>query len=168
MSPALSYENGNEEKQASYEAVLKQVSRFLESEGDIISNLSNTAALLYSDLHLLWAGFYIRKGSDLVLGPFQGPPACTRIPVEPAAKGCCGICAARCETIVVPDVGAFSAHIACSPEARSEIVVPWVVGGRTRLVLDLDSSHFGAFDDCDQRYLERLIALFADRYPYGI
>ncbi len=129
-------------------------------------NAANTGALIYHALpDLNWAGFYLRHGAELVLGPFQGKPACVRIPI---GKGVCGTSAARAATVLVPDVHDFPGHIACDPDSRSELVVPLVEYGVVWGVLDLDSPLLSRFDDADQEGCERLVALFLDhhrRYP---
>jgi GAF domain-containing protein len=132
----------------------------LEGEPDLIACAANMAALLYWSLpQLNWAGFYlVEPGSgDLLLGPFQGQPACVRIPI---GKGVCGTAAARRETLVVPDVHAFPGHIACDSASNSEVVVPVVAGDRLLGVLDLDSPVHGRFDDDDARGLEALVRVF--------
>ena len=116
--------------------------------------------MLYHTLpELNWAGFYFARGEELVLGPFQGKPACVRIPW---GQGVCGAAAARRETIVVPDVHDFPGHIACDPESRAELVVPLIKSGRVLGVLDLDSPIRGRFDDADRAGCERLVAVFLD------
>ena len=135
----------------------------LEGEHDLIANAANLAALLFWSLpQLNWAGFYLvepRRG-DLLLGPFQGKPACVRIPI---GRGVCGTAAARRETLVVPDVHAFPGHIACDSASNSEIVVPIVRDGELLGVLDLDSPVPSRFDDADARGLEALVRVFVDR-----
>lgn len=126
----------------------------LEGERDLIANLANCAAMLYHTLpDLNWAGFYLLKGTDLVLGPFQGKPACVRIA---PGRGVCGAAAARRETLVVADVHAFPGHIACDSASNSEIVVPLITDGRLFGVMDLDSPSKGRFDDEDRVGLEAL------------
>lgn len=152
------------DKAGTYREVLPQIEALLADETNLIANLANVAAVLTAAFGHWWTGFYLRDQDDLVLGPFQGPLACTRIAVAPVARGVCGAAAAQCKTLIVPDVEAFPGHIACSAASRSEIVVPLVVAGRTELVLDIDSAHLAAFDETDQLYLERLIALIASRH----
>lgn len=127
-------------------------------ERDWIANLANTSALLADQMEgLNWVGFYLMRGSELVVGPFQGKPACTRIAL---GRGVCGTAAARRETVVVPDVHAFPGHIACDGASRSEIVVPMVTeGGRLVGVLDLDSPRVGRFTESDARGLERVVGV---------
>ncbi len=149
-----------------YEEILPQIRSIIETESNLTANLANIAAILTEAFEHWWTGFYLRDGNTLVLGPFQGPLACTRIPVEPIPRGVCGAAAAEQKTQLVPDVEKFPGHIACSAASKSEIVVPLVVNGRTELVLDVDSAYLNAFDSTDQLYLERLIELVAQRhYP---
>ena len=141
-----------------YRDLAEQLAALLAHEADRIANAANTASLIYHGLpDLNWAGFYFRHGAELVLGPFQGKPACVRIPI---GKGVCGIAAARGEVVLVPDVHAFPGHIACDPDSRSELVVPLVEGGNVVGVLDLDSPLLGRFDDIDRQGCERLVELF--------
>jgi len=136
------------DKSALYRDLAAQLAAFLAGEIDRVANAANMAALIYHGLpDLNWAGFYFRQGADLVLGPFQGKPACVRIPL---GKGVCGIAAARVGTVLVPDVHDFPAHIACDPASRSELV--------------LDSPVVGRFDEIDQAGCERLVALFVDHH----
>ena len=126
-----------------------------------VANAANTAALIYHGLpDLNWAGFYFADGErELMLGPFQGKPACVRIPW---GEGVCGTAAARRETILVPEVHEFPGHIACDPASRSELVVPLIEGGRVLGVLDLDSPVPDRFDEADRAGVERLVAIFLD------
>ncbi|HEY6051010.1 MAG TPA: GAF domain-containing protein [Thermoanaerobaculia bacterium] len=134
------------------EASLKSL---LEGEADAIANLANASALLFQTLERInWCGFYLVKDGELVLGPFQGKPACVRIAL---GKGVCGTAAARRETLVVPDVDAFPGHIACDAASRSEIVVPIVVGADLAGVLDVDAPEAGRFDEEDRAGLERFV-----------
>jgi len=127
-------------------------------ERDAIANAANLSGLLWMGLaDLNWAGFYFLKGPGLVLGPFQGKPACVRIEM---GRGVCGAAASRRQTVIVPDVEAFPGHIACDAASRSEIVVPLIAGERLIGVLDLDSPVTGRFDDADARGLEALAALW--------
>jgi len=149
-----------------YRDLAEQLRALLAGEADRIANAANMAALIYHGLSdLNWAGFYFRRGAELVLGPFQGRPACVRIPL---GKGVCGTVASRGATILVPDVHDFPGHIACDPASRSELVVPLIDGGHLSGVLDLDSPLIGRFEEVDQEGCERLVALFVDhhhRYP---
>jgi L-methionine (R)-S-oxide reductase len=145
---------------ALYRDLAAQLEALLKGEEDPVANAANTAALIYRGLaDLNWAGFYFRRGAELVLGPFQGSPACVRIPVAEGA-GVCGTAAARSETLVVADVHEFPGHIACDPASRSELVVPLLAGGEVRGVLDLDSPLPGRFSAADAAGCERLMAVF--------
>src|SRR5712691_11617494 len=135
-----------------YENLVLQLRSLLAGERDFIANAANFASLLYhSLLDLNWAGFYFLQDEELVLGPFQGKPACVRIAM---GKGVCGVAAAQRETLLVPDVNAFPGHIACDADSRSEIVVPLVAAGSLRGVLDIDSPEPGRFDAVDREGLE--------------
>jgi GAF domain-containing protein len=141
-----------------YEQLAAQLDALLEGETDTIANAANTAALIFHGLEdVSWAGFYFLKGSQLVLGPFQGKAACVRIPM---GQGVCGSAAQQRTTLVVPDVDRFPGHIACDGAARSEIVVPLVRDATLVGVLDLDSYEPGRFDASDARGLEKLAAIF--------
>jgi GAF domain-containing protein len=144
--------------------ILPQIESIIAAESDLTANLANVAAILREAFGHFWIGFYIRRGDELVLGPFQGPLACTRIPVAPTPRGVCGAAAAQRETIVVPDVEQFPGHIACSSASRSEIVVPLVVKGKTELVLDVDSTDLNTFDAEDAKGYEALIQLIKNRH----
>jgi GAF domain-containing protein len=141
-----------------YEALLPQVRSLLDGESDLIANLSNITAALKQTFDFLWVGFYIVKNNELVLGPFQGPIACTRIGY---GKGVCGTSWKEKKTIIVPDVDAFPGHISCSSASKSEIVVPVIHNGEVSLVLDVDSETLQAFDESDQQYLEDLVKLIS-------
>lgn len=145
------------DKAGRYAELLPQIEALLQAETDLVANLANVAAVLKEAFGFFWVGFYEVKAGVLVLGPFQGPLACTRIPL---GKGVCGTAWAEKRTQLVPDVDAFPGHIACSSASRSEIVVP-VFGkdGEVRLVLDVDSDQLNDFDANDQRYLEELSQL---------
>ena len=146
------------DKSAGYERLLTQLRSLLAGESDLIANAANTSALLFDALpQVSWAGFYFLRGEELVVGPFQGKPACVRIPV---GRGVCGTAAAQRATVIVPDVEAFPGHIACDAASRSEIVVPLIAGERLVGVLDLDSPSVGRFDEVDARGLRRAAALF--------
>lgn len=153
MAEDLQVINGS--KQEQYEALLPQVKGLLDGEPDLIANLANVTAALKEQFGWLWVGFYLVKQEELVLGPFQGPIACTRIR---KGKGVCGTSWAKAETLIVPDVAAFPGHIACSSLSRSEIVVPIIRNGDVIGVLDVDSEAPDAFDETDKIYLERVIA----------
>jgi L-methionine (R)-S-oxide reductase len=141
-----------------YSDLLQQAEGLLAGERDFTANAANLSALVFHALpQLNWAGFYWMKGGELVLGPFQGKPACVRIAL---GRGVCGTAAGERRTIVVPDVEAFPGHIACDSASRSEVVVPVVVGGQVAGVLDLDSPVKARFDEEDARGLEALVAHF--------
>ena len=143
-------------KEEQYEALLPQMKGLLEGEEDLIANLANVTAALKEQFGWLWVGFYLVKGEQLVLGPFQGPVACTRIR---KGKGVCGTAWAQMKTLIVPDVEQFPGHIACSSLSRSEIVVPVVKNGEVVAVLDVDSVDVNTFDEADQRFLEIIVSL---------
>jgi GAF domain-containing protein len=151
-----------EGKSALYRDLAERLAALLAGEPNRIANAANMAALLYHGLpDLNWAGFYFRQGEELVLGPFQGKPACVRIPL---GSGVCGAAAARAATVLVPDIHAFVGHIACDPASRSELVVPLIEAGAVSGVLDLDSPLVERFDEVDQTGCERLAALFVDHH----
>ncbi len=125
----------------------------VEDETNLIANLSNLSSLIHFTFNFWWTGFYFVDGKQLVLGPFQGPLACTRIPF---GKGVCGSAWAQKKTLVVPDVEQFPGHIACSSESRSEIVVPLFHDGEVWAVLDIDSKEIGTFDEVDRKWLEKI------------
>ena len=140
-----------------YSEILPQVEELVAGETDIVANLANIAAVLKEALGFFWVGFYIAKGGELVLGPFQGPLACTRIAF---GKGVCGHAYELGETVIVPDVDAFPGHIACSSAARSEIVVPFFgPGGAVAGVIDVDSDQVDDFDENDRAGLEAIAAI---------
>ena len=141
-----------------YAQLLPQIEALTAGEPDLVANLANTAAALRQTFGFFWVGFYVVQGDELVLGPFQGPIACTRIR---HGRGVCGASWARAETLLVPDVEAFPGHIACSSESKSEIVVPVLKEGRVVAVLDVDSDRLNAFDGDDQTALEQLMQLAA-------
>ncbi len=143
-------------KEEKYSSLMPQLRSLIEDESDLIANLANVTAVLKTTFDFLWIGFYINKNDELVLGPFQGPLACTRIEI---GKGVCGTVAQKQETLVVPDVDQFPGHIVCSEDSKSEIVVPLVVDGRTEMVLDVDGTELNGFDEVDQRYLEELVEM---------
>ena len=143
-----------------YLELRSQLTSLLEGEPDAIANAANTAALLYHSMpDVNWVGFYFLKGSDLVLGPFQGKPACVRIPL---GKGVCGVAAELRQSIVVPDVNAFPGHIACDSASRSELVVPLLKNGTLLGFLDLDSPMPGRFDEADRAGCESLAQLYME------
>ena len=143
-------------KENRYDELYRQIRSILEGETDPVANMANTAALIHETFGFWWTGFYIVKDNQLVLGPFQGPVACTRIPF---GKGVCGSAWKRQETIVVPDVEEFPGHIACSSLSRSEIVVPIFEGNDVKAVLDIDSKELSTFDETDRLWLEKIVRL---------
>ena len=147
------------DKESKYKEVLPQAASLLEGEDDEVACMANLAALLHGAFGFWWTGFYRVMGDGLVLGPFQGPVACMRIPY---GRGVCGTAWQRGGTVIVPDVEEFPGHIACSSESRSEIVVPVWRGGRVAAVLDIDSRELSTFDDTDRKYLEQIVqSIFA-------
>jgi L-methionine (R)-S-oxide reductase len=154
----------NGSKSDTYAALIPQIESLLAHESDLTANLANIAAVLKEAFDPLWVGFYLTQGDHLVLGPFQGPLACTRISVKPVPKGVCGAAYGRRETVLVPDVEKFPGHIACSSLSRSEIVVPLVHNGETALVLDVDSRDLNAYDEEDAAGLEAIVQLIAARH----
>jgi GAF domain-containing protein len=143
-------------KEEIYQALLPQVEALITGEQDLVANLANIAAALREAFGFFWVGFYVVQGQELVLGPFQGPIACTRIAY---GRGVCGTAWKEQKTQLVPDVEAFPGHIACSSASKSEIVVPAFQDGEVFLVLDVDSDQLDDFDGVDQRYLEALMGL---------
>ena len=153
--------DANLSKEEKYKALIPQIEALVSSETDLIANISNLVAALRQGFGFFWVGVYFSKENQLVLGPFQGPVACTRIPYH---KGVCGASYTRQETIIVPDVDAFPGHIACSGDSKSEIVVPVIKDSEVKLVLDIDSDTLNDFDEVDKRYLEQLMQLVASWY----
>jgi L-methionine (R)-S-oxide reductase len=148
-------ENYSESKEKNYELLIKQLKALLEGEEDQIANLSNASSLVNQFLtDINWVGFYLTKGEQLVLGPFQGLPACVRIPY---GRGVCGTAAANNETLRVADVHQFPGHIACDAASNSEIVVPIVKNGEVIGVLDIDSPNKNRFDEIDEKYLKLFV-----------
>jgi GAF domain-containing protein len=140
-------------KQEQYEVLIPQIKGLLEGETDLIANLANIAGALKEQFNWLWVGFYLVKNDELVLGPFQGPVACTRIK---KGKGVCGSSWAQNKTLIVPDVEKFPGHIACSSASKSEIVIPILHNNEVVGVLDVDSKELNEFDITDQTYLEQI------------
>lgn len=145
-----------ETKQERYDALLPQIKAVIEGESDLIANMANVAAMLHETFGFWWTGFYRVVGEELVLGPFQGPMACTRIK---KGRGVCGTAWQQEETQVVPDVDKFPGHIACSSLSRSEIVVPVKQGEDIIAVLDIDSAELNTFDHTDRHYLEEIVSM---------
>jgi GAF domain-containing protein len=139
-----------------YDTLLPQIESLIAGEPDLTANLANVAAALKYAFGFFWVGFYLAKDGQLVLGPFQGPIACTRIDFD---KGVCGACYTRRQTVLVPDVEQFPGHIACSSDSKSEIVVPGFKNGAVALVLDVDSDHLADFDEQDREGLEKLMRI---------
>ena len=145
-----------ETKQERYEALLPQIKAVIEDESDLIANMANVAAMLHETFGFWWTGFYRVVGEELVLGPFQGPMACTRIK---KGRGVCRTAWQKEETQVVPDVDKFPGHIACSSLSRSEIVVPVRQGEDIIAVLDIDSAELNTFDHTDRHFLEEIVSM---------
>jgi L-methionine (R)-S-oxide reductase len=140
-----------------YESVLPQIEALVSSETDLTANLANIAAALKEAFNFFWVGFYVKKENQLVLGPFQGPIACTRINFN---RGVCGHCYTTKQTVIVPDVEAFPGHIACSSASKSEIVLPvFDSKGEVYMVLDVDSDELNDFSEVDKTYLEQLMRI---------
>ena len=165
MGEDLHIITGDKAKQ--YQSLIPQIRGLLEGETDMVANLANIVAALKEQFGWLWVGFYLVKPSgiktqvdiateELVLAPFQGPVACTRIT---KGRGVCGSCWAQAKTLIVPDVDQFPGHIACSSLSKSEIVVPVIRNNKVVAVLDIDSSEFNQFDSTDQQYLEEIVSL---------
>jgi L-methionine (R)-S-oxide reductase len=154
MADDLTIISGTKEEQ--YKAILPQIKGLLEGEQDLIANLANISAALKEQFGWLWVGFYLVKNDELVLGPFQGPVACTRIK---KGRGVCGSSWARAETLIVPDVEKFPGHIACSSLSKSEIVLPLIQNYQVVGVLDVDSTELNTFDETDKIYLQQIIDL---------
>lgn len=160
MAEDLIIHKGTKEEQ--YRTLLPQLRAILEGENDLVANLANIAAALKEQFGWLWIGFYLVKGDELVLGPFQGPVACTRIR---KGRGVCGTSWAEARTLLVPDVEKFPGHIACSSLSRSEIVVPLIRKGQVVGVLDADSTELNTYDDTDRHFLEEIVNLL--NFPDG-
>ena len=154
MAEDLKIVSGSKDEQ--YHSLLPQISALIEGEQDEIANMANVCAALKEQFNFFWVGFYIVKGNELVLGPFQGPVACTRIK---KGKGVCGASWAQEQTLIVPDVEAFPGHIACSAASKSEIVLPLIRKGKVIAVLDVDSAELNSFDETDATYLAQIIEL---------
>ena len=147
---------GNKREQ--YEHLIPQIEGLLEGETDLTANLANICAALHEQFQWLWVGFYLVKGEELVLAPFQGPVACTRIR---RGRGVCGTAWQEKKTLIVPDVEQFPGHIACSSRSRSEIVVPLIRHDQVMGVLDVDSETLAAFNETDQHFLENIVNMIS-------
>ncbi len=154
MAEDLQIATGSKHEQ--YKTLVPQIKALIEGEPDLIANLANICGALKEQFRWWWVGFYLVKENELVLGPFQGPVACTRIK---KGRGVCGMSWQQKQTLIVPDVEQFPGHIACSSASRSEIVVPIIRNAETLAVLDVDSEHLSYFDETDKRYLEEIVAL---------
>jgi len=152
------------DKEQKYDLLFRQIQSLAEGETDDIALMANMAAAIHDTFHFWWTGFYRVIGNELVLGPFQGPLACTRIA---CGRGVCGTAWQEQHTLVVPDVHQFKGHIACSSASNSEIVVPVFRDGKIIAVLDIDSEHYNTFDETDRVWLERIVTII-DKRPFGI
>ena len=153
MAEDLSINKGSKEEQ--YKSLVPQIKALLTGEDDLIANLANIAAALKEQFNFFWVGFYLVKNEQLVLGPFRGPVACTRIAYN---RGVCGSAWAQKETLIVPNVDEFPGHIACSSLSKSEIVIPLFRDNEVYAVLDVDSSSLNTFDEIDKKYLQEILA----------
>jgi len=154
MAEDLQIATGNKAEQ--YQSLIPQIKGLLDGEPDLIANLANVVGALKEQFDWLWVGFYLVKHDELVLAPFQGPVACTRIK---KGRGVCGTSWAKAETIIVPDVEKFPGHIACSSLSKSEIVIPVIRNNEVVAVLDVDSKEYNEFDETDKQYLEEIVSL---------
>ncbi|RZL57021.1 MAG: GAF domain-containing protein, partial [Pedobacter sp.] len=139
-----------------YESLIAQIEALLDGENDFVANMANVSAALKEQFNWFWVGFYLVKSDELVLGPFQGPVACTRIK---KGKGVCGASWAQAKTLIVPNVDEFPGHIACASASKSEIVLPLIKNGEVIGVLDVDSEHLDYFDNLDSVYLQQVISI---------
>lgn len=154
MAEDLAIITGNKEEQ--YQSLIPQIKGILEGETDLVANMANVVAALKEQFGWFWVGFYVVKNNELVLAPFQGPVACTRIK---KGRGVCGTSWAEAKTLIVPDVEKFPGHIACSSLSKSEIVIPVIRNNEVVAVLDVDASEYDQFDKTDQQYLEEIVTL---------
>lgn len=154
MAEDLAIITGNKADQ--YQSLIPQIKGMLEGENDLVANMANVVAALKEQFGWFWVGFYVVKNEELVLAPFQGPVACTRIK---KGRGVCGSSWAQSKTLIVPDVEKFPGHIACSSLSKSEIVVPVIRNNEVVAVLDVDSNEYDQFDDIDKQYLEEIVRL---------
>ncbi len=159
--------DANISKEKRYESLLPQLSSLIEGENNIVANMANISAALHQTFGWWWVGFYLvdKEKNELVLGPFQGPIACTRIS---KGKGVCGTAFQQAHTIIVPDVDAFPGHIACSAASKSEIVLPIVFETEVLAVLDVDSEHLNYFDDTDSKWLQKVVDLLTKNQPWKL
>lgn len=158
MAEDLQITQGDKKEQ--YESLIPQIKALIEGEPNQVANLANISAALKEQFGWWWVGFYMIIEDELVLGPFQGPVACTRIK---KSRGVCGAAWAEAKTLIVEDVEKFPGHIACSSASKSEIVVPVFQNGQITGVLDVDSEHLAYFDTIDQYYLEKIVSLLASK-----
>jgi len=156
MAEDLAIVNGT--KTENYQSIIPQIKALIDGEPDLIANLANIVAALKEQFGWFWIGFYLVKNDELVLAPFQGPVACTRIK---KGRGVCGTSWANAETLIVPDVEAFPGHIACSSLSKSEIVVPVIRKNQVVAVIDVDSDKLNDFGETDKKYLEEIISLIS-------
>ena len=154
MAEDLQIARGSKEEQ--YLSLIPQIKGLVSGEPDLVANLANIAAALKEQFGFFWVGFYLVKADELVLGPFQGPVACTRIK---KGRGVCGASWAQANTIIVPDVEKFPGHIACSSISKSEIVIPLLKNNEVWGVLDVDSDQYNSFDETDARFLQEIVEL---------
>lgn len=159
MAEEIKISNGNKEER--YQTLVPQIAALIHGETDVTANLANASAALKETFGFFWVGFYLVKNNELVLGPFQGSVACTRIQ---KGKGVCGTSWLKNETIIVPDVDAFPGHIACSSLSKSEIVVPITKNGSVVGVLDVDSDSYNSFDHIDEIYLQKICQSLTDLF----
>jgi len=144
------------DKASKYQSLVPQIESLISGEPDMIANLANIAAALKQSMNFFWVGFYLVKNNELVLGPFQGPIACTRIAL---GKGVCGASWKEKKVFIVPNVDEFPGHIACSSDSKSEIVLPAIKNGEVTLVLDVDSDKLNDFDETDALYLKQIMVM---------
>jgi GAF domain-containing protein len=163
MAEDLSIIQGTKEEQ--YQTLLPQIKSLIEGEPDLIANLANICGALKEQFRWLWVGFYLVKKDELVLGPFQGPVACTRIT---KGRGVCGAAWQQAQTLIVPDVEKFPGHIACSSLSKSEIVIPLLSNNEVIGVLDVDSDLLNDFDETDKKYLEEIVSWIEEEKISGI
>ncbi|WP_151981193.1 GAF domain-containing protein [Acinetobacter guerrae] len=154
MAEELSLQQGNKAEQ--YQGLIPQIQAIVADENDVIANLANVCAALKQQFNWFWIGFYLVKENELVLGPFQGPIACTRIA---KGRGVCGTAWQQQQVLIVPDVEQFPGHIACSSDSKSEIVLPVMKQGKCVAVLDIDSDILDCFDEVDAQYLKRVVGI---------